>query len=215
MTIPRAIAPTAPIALTAALLLAFSLAPGDAQAQQTFRCKNAAGQTTYSDRPCEAAPLAQPAAAKTGNQADNKPEGGKLTAASVEKVLRHALALARQRDYRAQCALAAPDIAFQIIDHTSEPKATQSGGRDQICALQRKGAQTLESAGISMATQPGKFRIDVSPDGLQATARYSELTTFTDTDGDTMRMACDREETLRVYGEAILFQKVRAECRPR
>lgn len=203
-------------------------------AQHLFKCTNGNGQTTYSDRACEQAPRPAPPAARPAPAAKAsapsaataatataapaspaKPENiTKLTPAVAEDVLQRALDMGDRRDYRGQCALAAPDLNFKLTDHSSSPPTVYSGGRADICALQQQSAQEMQSAGLRSATRMGKLDVRVSTDGSQATAKYESAAAISVQGQHALTMQCTREETLALYSGAVLYKRLNAVCRP-
>ncbi len=227
--------------LLAALVAALSTAT--ASAQHLFKCTNEKGQTTFSDRACEQAPrpappappAAKPAAApaaKASTAAAAATAAGKaqsatpnaaqpatppvtqLTPAVVEGVLQRALELADRSDYRAQCALAAPDLNFKLTDHSSSPAGHYSGGRAEICALQRQSAQAMQEGGLRSASRMNKPDIRVAADGTQATAKYESRAAISVEGQHAVTLHCTREEVLGLYSGVVLYKRVTAVCRP-
>jgi len=206
--------------------LAIALSTPSAFGQNLFKCVDDKGHATYSDRACALAPRpapppsprAAPTAAATASTNTSAPVATenitKLTPAVVEGVLRRALELSERSDYRAQCALAAPDLRFQITDHSSSPATVRSGGRSEICAAQRESAQGLRDAGASVAPRMGKPDIRVSGDGSQATAKYESLIDISVQGEHVLTARCSREEVLALYNGSVLYKRVNAVCRP-
>lgn len=223
--------------LLAALVAALSATT--ACAQHLFKCTNDKGQTTYSDRACEQAPrpappappAAKPAAAPAAKASAPSaaataagraqpatppaaPPVTQLTPAVVEAVLQRALELADRSDYRAQCALAAPDLSFKLTDHSISPAGNHSGGRAEICALQRQSAQAMQEGGLRSASRMNKPDIRVAADGTQATAKYESRAAISVEGQHAVTMQCTREEVLGLYSGAVLYKRVTAVCRP-
>lgn len=224
----------APLVLAA---LAAALSTSSALGQNLFKCTDGTGHTTFSDRPCapaaprptppappRQAPTAAPAAAKASTapaaNAATGPGGAKaenvtkLTPAVVETVLRRALELADRSDYRAQCALAAPDLSFKLTDHSSSPASVYSGGRSEICALQQQSAQAMQASGLRSASRMDKLDIRVSADGTQATAKSESAAAISVQGQQVLTMQCSREEVLGLYSGTVLYKRVTAVCRP-
>lgn len=218
--------------LLAALVAALSTTT--ASAQHMFKCTNDKGQTTYSDRACEQAPRPAPPAARpavatapaarasapaaaapatSSNSAKAEPIT-KLTPAVVEAVLQRAVDLGDRKDYRGQCALAAPDLIFKLTDHSNSPPSVYSGGRGDICALQQQSAQAMQAGGLRSSTRLNKMDIRVSADGTQATAKYESAAAISVEGQHALTMQCTREEVLGLYSGAVLYKRVTAACRP-
>ncbi|RYF66855.1 MAG: hypothetical protein EOO29_38020 [Comamonadaceae bacterium] len=142
------------------------------------------------------------------------PAIAELTPPVVEGVLRRAVELADRSDYRAQCALAAPDLSFKITDHSSSPASVYSGGRAEICALQQQSSQAMQASGLRSSSRLSKLDIRVTADGTQATAK-SESAADISMDGQhALTMQCAREEVLALYNGSVLYKRVNAVCRP-
>lgn len=181
-------------------------------AETLYKCVDGRGKVSYSDKACQREPR-PPAVLKAGQQGVNKAISGRLTEVLVTKVLLHASNLGMQSDYQGQCALAAMDIVFKITDDTVSPARVYSGGRAQICALQRDSATTIENAGLKAAIKHGPHRISLNADNTKATAKYRTTTTLSMQGQRVMTTECDREETLGVYGDVVLYSDVVATCR--
>ncbi|BEP94658.1 hypothetical protein KW843_18615 [Acidovorax sp. sif1233] len=217
--------------------LAAMLAASTASGQNLFKCTDDKGHTTFSDRACAQAP--RPAAppsprpspatapvAKVKASAPSAPPAApaasspkaenitRLTPAVVEGVLRRAVELGDRSDYRAQCALAAPDLSFKLTDHSSSPASVYSGGRAEICALQQQSAQAMQASGLRSASRLGKLDIRVNADGTQATARSESAAAISAQGQHVLTMQCTREEVLGLYSGSVLYQRVTAVCRP-
>ena len=193
----------------AALLAAAILATPHALAG-AYKCADETGRITYSDRPCAQAPA--PAAAKAQTLPNKVSAGGKLTEPVVDKLLRHAMELGNRNDYEAQCALAARDLNFKVIDHTTSPALVVQGGRKEICALQREAAQGLTAANLRSVFKVDKIAISLSADGSQATASYETAVTLSGSGRGSMSQRCKREDVLGLYTGEILFKRVNAVC---
>jgi len=217
--------------------LAATLGAAPAAAQSLFKCTDDKGHTTYSDRACmqaprPAAPVAQrpatpppssaakaasaaPAVPPPATAATGKAENiTRLTTPVVEGVLRRALELAERSDYRAQCALAAPDLAFKLTDHSSSPASVYSGGRREICDLQLQSAQAMQAGGLRASIRLGKTDIRINADGTQATAKSETASTISMQGQHLMTLQCTREEVFGLYSGSVLYQRVNATCRP-
>jgi hypothetical protein len=214
--------------------LAVLMACAPASAQQLFKCTDGAGHVTYSDRMCNSpaprpapqpapapkaapAPAAQaktPAAPAAPADAVNRVASGKVTPGTVEDVLRHAMDLGDQNDYRRQCALAAPSLRFRVVDHSAGSPQTHAGGRSDICALQELSATMMAAAQLRASTRMGKPEISVHADGTRATARYETVTTIAQQGTAVMATRCKREETLALHGVRLLYTQVDAVCQP-
>lgn len=212
----------APLVLAAVAAAFFATS---AWSQNLFKCLDDKSHATYSDRACAQAPRPAPppspraapagaAAATKGTPPTATENLTKLTPAAVEGVLRRALELAERSDYRGQCALAAPDLSFQITDHSSSPATVRSGGRSEICAAQRESAQGLRAAGASIAPRMGKPDIRVNADGTQATAKYESFTDISVQGEHVLTARCSREEVLALYNGSVLYKRLNNVCRP-
>jgi len=144
----------------------------------------------------------------------NRVASGKLTPGAVEGVLRHAMDLGDQSDYRRQCALAAPGLRFRVVDHSAGSPQTHVGGRGDICALQELSATMMASAQLRASTRMGKPEISIHTDGTRATARYDTMTTISQQGTAVMVTRCKREETLALHGDRLLYTQVDAVCKP-
>jgi hypothetical protein len=219
----------APLLLAA---LAAALSTPLAMGQNLFKCVDDKGHATYSDRACALAPRPTPpppsprpapvpaAAAKASAPAAvpgiaaSAPTVTKLTPSVVEDVLRRAMVLAERSDYRAQCALAAPDLSFQVTDHSKSPATVHSGGRSEICATQRESAQGLQAAGASIAPRMGKLDIRVNADGTQATAKFESFTNISVQGEHVLIARCSHEEVLGLYSGNVLYKRLTRACWP-
>lgn len=217
--------------LLLATLTAALCAPA-AMGQNLFKCVDDKGHATYSDRACAQAPRPAPpatrptatmapvakasapsAAAATASTAKPEPIT-KLTAAAVEGVLQRAVDMGDRKDYRGQCALAAPDLNFKLTDHSSNPPSVYSGGRGDICALQQQSAQAMQAGGLRSSTRMNKLDIRVSADGTQATAKYESAAAISVEGQHALTMQCSREEVLGLYSGVVQYKRVSAVCRP-
>lgn len=218
----------APLVLAAvvAAFLAFS-----ASAQNLFKCVDDKGHATYSDRACALAPRPAPppspraappakgsttAAAPAATPSAVAPAApiAKLSPSVVEEVLQRAVELADRSDYRAQCALAAPDLNFKITDHSSSPASTYSGGRAEICSLQQQSAQAMQASGLRSSSRLSKVDLRVSTDGKEATAKSESSAAISMQGQHVVTMQCVREEVLALYNGSVLYKRVNAVCRP-
>ncbi len=181
------------------------------EAATLYKCVDGGGKVSYSDKACQRDPRA-PVAPNAGQPGVNKAIDGKLTEALVTKVMLHASNLGVQADHQGQCALAAKDIVFKITDDTVSPARVYSGGRAQICALQRQSATTIEDAGLKVAIKHGTHEISLNADNTKAAAKYRSTTTLSMQGQRVMTTQCDREETLGVYGDVVLYSNVVARC---
>lgn len=216
--------------LLTAMAAAFS-APS-AMGQNVFKCTDDKGHTTFSDRACALAPrpaprpapaaaAAPPAATSKAPQSLTTASGSRpaekisqLTPAVVEGVLRRAVELADRSDYRAQCALAAPDLSFKITDQSSSPASVYSGGRTEICSLQQQSAQAMQAGDLRSSSRLGKLDIKVHSDGTQATAKSESFADISVQGQRVLTVQCAREEVLGLYSGSVLYKRVSAVCRP-
>lgn len=201
--------------LTAAMLVGTGLS--SAQAGNLFKCTDGNGQVVYSDRACASeAPKPSAAATASGKNAasfSNAAIKGKITEAAIAAILRQAIDLGTRGDYKGQCALAAPDVAFSITDTSTKPPSTMSGKRKELCELQRTSAQTLASNGLRASVQQSGVQIKISADGTQATAKHTHTTTLKE-DGDVvMVQTCQQEDAFGIYDGKILYNSVRSVCK--
>lgn len=217
--------------------LAAALSAPSAMGHNLFKCVDDKGHATYSDRACDLAPrpapppsprpapAPAPAATAKASAPPAAPSAAapapapapaitKLTPSVVEGVLQRAVELADRSDYRAQCALAAPDLSFKITDHSSSPASVYSGGRTEICSLQQQSAQAMQSSGLRSSSRLGKLDIRVSADGLQATAKSESSAAISVQGQHVLTMQCAREEVLALYSGSVLYKRVNAVCRP-
>lgn len=190
-------------------LLAAALATSHALASP-HKCADEKGRITYSDRPCMRAPA--PAAAKTQPLPNKVGTGGKLTEPVVDKLLRYAMELGNRNDYETQCALAARDLTFKVVDHSISPALVLQGGRKEICARQRDAVQNLAAANLRAAFQVGKIAISLSADGSEAAASYETVVTLSGQGRGSLSQRCKREDVLGLYAGEILYRRVSAVC---
>jgi hypothetical protein len=204
-----------------------ALATPMAFAQMRYKCVDGRGHTIYSDRPCEPGPLPAPpkpklqrdAAAQTTaataptQPAPNIATNGKLTEASVKTVLEYSLDLSEKLDFRGQCALAAPDLKFSITDKTRSPVEQQSGGRKEICDLEKEGAIAAQAAGMQFSSKIQKLTIRLNSDNTQAATNYETVTAISVQGQTILRQLCTQQDTLAVYDGKILFKAANAVCK--
>ncbi|HET6829659.1 MAG TPA: hypothetical protein VFH35_13310 [Ramlibacter sp.] len=196
----------------ACLLLVGLGAALPAQSQQLHKCRDASGRVTYSDKLCEAPPPPRPAA--PAGPPPNQAAEGKLTVQAVEGVLRHAAQLGMRSDYQAQCALAAPNLSFEITDHSTTPVQKFAGGRSELCGLQRESARVILANDLVPSIKLGKIDVRMNAEKTQATATSESVTTLARQGQAVMVTRCVREEVLGVVGKEILYLRVVATCRP-
>lgn len=190
-------------------LLAAALAASHALASP-HKCADEKGRITYSDRPCMRAPA--PAAAKAQPLPNKVGAEGKLTEPVVDKLLRYAMELGNRGDYETQCALAARDLTFKVVDHSISPALVLQGGRKEICARQRDAVQNLAAANLRAAYQVGKIAISLSADGSEAAASYETVVTLSGQGRGSLSQRCKREDVLGLYTGEILYRRVSAVC---
>ncbi len=211
------------------LILALGVLPSTAALAQIYKCKEDNGKIVYSDSPCRppppskvvATPSPEPAAksapalqsAAPSAAVLNAAKGGKLNEAAVAALIQHASDLSMQSNYRAQCALAAPDINFIITDESTRPATVLKGGRKEICDGQRDSALAIQAAQLQPVVVLGKQSINVNSAGTRAVASYESTTTLSMQGQAIMRLRCARKETLSVYQEQILYSDVLATCK--
>jgi hypothetical protein len=189
-------------------LLAAALAASHAMAGPN-KCADEKDRITYSDTPCVNTPA--PAAARAQPVPNKVSAGGKLTEPAVDKLLRHAMELGNRNDYHAQCALAARDLSFKVVDHSISPPLVVQGGRKDICALQRDAVQNLMAANMRITFQAGKIVISLNADGSEAAASYETVATLSGPSGK-LTQRCKREDLLGLYAGEILYRRVSAVC---
>lgn len=211
--------------------MAAAFSAPSAMGQNLFKCTDDKGHTTFSDRACALAPrpaprpapvaaAAPPAASKAALPLATAPGSrpaekiNQLTPAVVERVLRRAVELADRSDYRAQCALAAPDLSFKITDQSSSPASVYSGGRTEICSLQQQSAQAMQAGDLRSSSRLGKLDIKVHSDGTQATAKSESFADISVQGQRVLTVQCAREEVLGLYSGSVLYKRVSAVCRP-
>ena len=213
-----------------ALTLALGVLPSTAALAQIYKCREDNGKIVYSDSPCRPPPpskvVATPSPTPAAKAALSLPaavpsapvlnaaKGGKLNEASVAALLLHASDLSMQSDYRAQCALAAPDIKFIITDESTRPATVLNGGRKEICDAQRDSALAIQAGQLQPVVVLGKQSITINSAGTRAVASYESTTTLSMQGQAVMRMRCARKENLSVYQEQILYSDVLATCKP-
>lgn len=197
--------------LAAAMLVGTGLSP--AQAGNLFKCTDSRGQVVYSDKDCRSSE--PPAAAPTKSTAgfNNAAVKGKLSEAAISGILRHAVDLGVRGDYKAQCALAAPDITFSITDNSTQPATTISGKRRELCDAQRTSAQTLEFNSLRPTVQQTGIQIKVSADGTQATAKHTHTTTLKQHGQVVLVQTCQQEDAFGIYDGKILYNSVKSVCK--
>lgn len=212
------------------LILALAVLPSTPALAQIYKCKEDNGKIVYSDSPCRPppppkvvvtpspAPLAKatlplPAAA-TQAPVLNAAKGGKLNEASIAALIQHASDLSMQSNYRAQCALAAPDLKFIVTDESTRPATVLNGGRKELCDAQRDSALAVQAAQLQRVVILGKQSINVNSSSTRAVASYESTTTISMQGQVVMRLRCARKETLSVYQEEILYSDVVATCKP-
>jgi Domain of unknown function (DUF4124) len=212
------------------LILALGVLPSTAALAQINKCKEDNGKIVYSDAPCRPPPppkvVAIPSPAPVAKVASPAPvaappapvfnaaKGGKLNEASVAALLQHASDLSVQSNYRAQCALVASDIKFNLTDNSTRPATVLTGGRKELCDAQRDSALAFQAAQLQSVEVLGKQSINVNSAGTQAVASYESTTTLSMQGQVVMRMRCSRKETLSVYQEQILYSDLLATCKP-
>ncbi len=201
--------------LAAAMLVGTGLSP--VEAGNLFKCTDARGQVVYSDRACASeAPTPSAAAATSGKNAasfSNAAVKGKITEAAIAAILRQAIDLGTRGDYKGQCALAAPDIAFSITDSSTQPATTISGKRRELCDAQRTSAQTLEFNSLRPSVQQTGIQIKVSADGTQATAKHTHTTTLKQHGQVVLVQTCQQEDAFGIYDGKILYNSVKSVCK--
>lgn len=196
-----------PVFLT---LCAAAFAAPHAMAQLN-KCLDDKGRITYSDQLCASAP--KPSETPRAAQI-SRVTGGKLTETGVAALIRHAADMANASDYRGQCALAAPDLAFSITEQASgSPPSVVKGARADLCALQRTSAQAIETNKLKPVVKLGKVAITLNAAGTQATAVYESATTLSSKGQVVLQQRCARQDTLGVYGDRILYSNLTATCK--
>ena len=197
--------------LAAALLLGAGWPT--AWANTLYKCTDPRGQVVYSDKDCRSSE--PPAAAPTKSTAgfNNAAVKGKLSEAAINGILRHAVDLGVRGDYKAQCALAAPDITFSITDNSTQPATTISGKRRELCDAQRTSAQTLEFNSLRPSVQQTGVQIKVSADGTQATAKHTHTTTLKQHGQVVLVQTCQQEDAFGIYDGKILYNSVKSVCK--
>ena len=118
-----------------------------------------------------------------------------------------------QSNYRAQCALAAPDLKFIVTDESTRPATVLNGGRKELCDAQRDSALAVQAAQLQRAVILGKQSINVNSASTRVVASYESTTTISMQGQVVMRLRCARKETLSVYQEEILYSDVVATCK--
>ncbi|MGS5086040.1 DUF4124 domain-containing protein [Hydrogenophaga sp. A37] len=186
-----------------------------ASAAPLYKCKNASGQTVYSDIDCRTnIPVAAPRPAQPISKFAQTAPVDKLSQAVVENVLQLARESSDRFDHTTLCGLAAPDLTFNLVDHSTSPAIVKSGGQRAVCKLQRESARELQSNGLSVSSALSQMKIQVSEDGSQATAKYV-LTARVSVNGTpAFGMRCDKDEVLALYSGKALFKRASSSCSP-
>ncbi len=182
---------------------------------QLFKCTDEHGRSTYSDKMCpEVRRSSLTEVSRRGSSVAQSTGPIKLTPSSVEAVVRHATSLAMRGDYQAQCALAAPELRFRTTEMVSSPPKVTSGGKSELCLLQRKSAIGLQDLQANIVLKLGKLDINVQPDGNRASVKY-DVTGAVRIGGETaMMLRCSRSETLGIFGGEILYVQTESVCYP-
>lgn len=202
-----------------------ALAPSAAAAAPLYKCKNASGQIVYSDTDCRTdlpkvtirppEPKKEaPAPAMPAAPAAPVARVDRLTTAVVESVLQRTRENSDRGDFASDCALAAPDLSFTMIDRSKSPEIKSSGGRDEICKLQRDSANAMRAAGLGSQSTITQLQIQINADGTQATAKYLMNTRILANGSSVMGMRCENDDTLALYDGKALFKRAWATCTP-
>ncbi|MCB2017229.1 MAG: DUF4124 domain-containing protein [Hydrogenophaga sp.] len=195
--------------------LAFTLvaATSAAHAGPLYKCKDATGKTVYSDTDCRThIPVVAPQARRSAIVAPGR-RVDKLTETVVDQLLHHAVVLAENGDHAGQCALAAPDLSFSIVDRTVFPEQRRTGGRKEICKLQRDSAIELRQNGVSARVALHRLKIKVNPEGTQATATY-QLQLHFDAGDARFAVRCERDDRFGLHDGGVFFTRVSSDCVP-
>ena len=198
----------------AALLAATAQMAG---AQQLFKCKDDKGQVTFSDRGCQiSAKEAAKRPVPTVQSMSEKSNGGieKLTPVNVEELIQKANATVASSDYKAQCALLAPDLLFSISDASTTPPLSMAGGRGKLCNYMQQSADLARTAGIRATSTLEKVAVNIQEDGKVATAKYATVQKMSAKGMPTITIRCVQDDQLGLYNGNILFNRSTATCSP-
>jgi len=132
----------------------------------------------------------------------------------VESLLQQAREHADKGDFQAACALAAPDLSYTIIDRSSSPETKESGGRGDICKLQKASAQAMRANGLTALSSLSRMKIQISADGAQATATYLLNGRIFMNGTPAFGVRCDRDDQLGLYDGKVLFKRASSTCTP-
>ncbi|WP_231943440.1 hypothetical protein [Hydrogenophaga crassostreae] len=137
-----------------------------------------------------------------------------LTAAIVEELIQKANATVATADYKAQCALLAPDLLFTISDSSSTPPTSMSGGRSRLCSFMEQTANMVRTTGITGTSTLGKVNVSVNEDGQLATAKYTTVQTVSAQGMPSLTIRCVQDDQVGLYDGHVLFNRSRATCAP-
>jgi hypothetical protein len=189
------------------------LLASQASAGPLYKCKNASGQTVYSDTDCRTnIPVAAPRPTQAPSKFALPAHIDKLDQAVVENVLQLARESSDRFDHATMCELAAPDLAFSLVDQSTSPPIVKSGGRGAVCKLQRESSRELQSAGVSISSALSQIKIQVSDDGSEASAKYV-LTARALIDGTpAFAVRCEKDEVIALYSGKARFKRANSAC---
>jgi hypothetical protein len=171
-------------------------------------------KTSPTPTPAPTAKSVEPSPPVLSTLGFNQTANGKLSEALAAEITRKAMDLGPVHDFRSQCALAASDIKFHLTDQSSRPATVVSGGRKEICELQRESAMVMQAAQLQQRIDVGKMNISVNSAATQAIVQF-EPVTFLSMQGQVMlRMRCTRKDTLAVYQDQVLYKDVISVCKP-
>ena len=187
-----------------------------------YKCKNASGQIVYSDTDCRTdlpkvtirPPEPKKEAVAPAAPAAPVARVDRLTAAVVESVIQRSRENSDRGDYASDCALAAPDLSFTLIDRSKAPETKSTGGRDELCKLQRESANAMRSAGLGSQSTVTQLQIQVNSDGSQATAKYLMNTRILANGSPVMGMRCENDDVFALYDGKVLFKRALSTCTP-
>lgn len=186
-------------------------------AQQLFKCKDERGQITFSDTGCKLSPkekARRPVPTVESLSKASKGDVAMLTPTNVEAMLQKANDLTGRGDYRAQCAMLAPDLLFNITDRSSNPPVTMAGGKQKMCAYTQQSEEMLRASGVSTSGKLGKLAIKVGEDGQTAKVNYTSIQTMSARGMPTLTIRCVQEDGVGIYNGNILFNRSSATCDP-
>lgn len=198
-----------------AVVFVTALLTSQASAGTLYKCKNATGQTVYSDTDCRTnIPVAVPRPTQPASKFALPANVEKLNHVVVENMLQLARDSSDRFDHATLCELAAPDLTFTLVDQSTSPPIIKSGGRGAVCKLQRESARELQANGLSVSSALSQIKIQVSDDGSQASAKYV-LTARASINGTAaFGVRCEKDEVIALYSGKARFKRATSACSP-